>query len=266
MLGKLIKYEFRSTAMFFLPIYAALVIISALTAALYRLAESFNSDFFNFSLAASVSLYVLLALGLAVTTFVIIIIRFYKNLLGNEGYLMFTLPVTAEQNILAKLIPAAVWFVGSCVLGLLTIIPVLNFRYDDFSFTFEHITTTHVAATVLFVIMGLASLLTGFLFLYLCMCIGQTFNSHRFLASAVTMITLQSAAQIISIMLIALLSSGAGESVLSALISVFVTSEGELSNSGLLVMLGGIDVFIIAVGGLLFWADSTILRKKLNLV
>ena len=138
MLGKLIKYEFRSTAIFFLPIYAALIIISALTSALYRLSESFNSDFFNFSLAASVSIYVLFAMGLAVTTFVIIIIRFYKNLLGNEGYLMFTLPVSAEQNILAKLIPAVVWFFGSCVLGFFTIIPVLNFKYADFSISFEY--------------------------------------------------------------------------------------------------------------------------------
>lgn len=265
MLGKLIKYEFRSTAIFFLPIYAALIIISALTSALYRLSESFNSDFFNFSLAASVSIYVLFAMGLAVTTFVIIIIRFYKNLLGNEGYLMFTLPVSAEQNILAKLIPAVVWFFGSCVLGFFTIIPVLNFKYADFSISFEYVTSTHIAAFVLSVVLVIVSLVCSFLFLYFCMCIGQTFNSHRFLASAVTMIVLQSAMQILSVILIAFLSSDIGFPFTRWIFGFFLV-YGEFESKSLVMALAVSNVIVIAFSALLFWLDSRILRKKLNLV
>lgn len=43
-----------------------------------------------------------------VVTAVILIQRFYKNLLGSEGYLMFTLPVTVSQHLFSKTIIAVV--------------------------------------------------------------------------------------------------------------------------------------------------------------
>ena len=53
-------------------------------------------------------LYMGVMMAAFVVTAVILIQRFYKNLLGSEGYLMFTLPVTVTQHLLSKTIIAVV--------------------------------------------------------------------------------------------------------------------------------------------------------------
>ena len=45
----------------------------------------------------------LLIVGLSVLSVVVVVVRFYQNLISDEGYLSFTLPVTAAQHIAAKL-------------------------------------------------------------------------------------------------------------------------------------------------------------------
>ena len=200
MLGKLMKYEFRATAIYFLPIYVVLVLVSGLRYVVSLISQKFSNGFSAFSGFSLSAIYLLLALGLAITTFIVIIIRFYKNLLGTEGYLMFTLPVSVEQNILAKLIPSVVWFFGSCVLGMLTIAPAMGLRFNDNPFTiFTGIRLGDVPEILLAVLMVIGSIAGTFLFYYLCMCIGQMFNSHRFLVSAGAYIVIQTVLQILGI-------------------------------------------------------------------
>ena len=96
MLGKLLKYEFRATARLFLPIYAAIAILAGLMLLLRALPDDATGvSFLTFMVGL---LYVVAAFGLFVTTVVVLVSRFYKNLLGAEGYLMFTLPVTTGQD------------------------------------------------------------------------------------------------------------------------------------------------------------------------
>ena len=52
-----------------------------------------------------------------VATLIVVIQRFYKSLLGDEGYLMFTIPVKAWQNILNKLLVSMLWTFTSTVIG-----------------------------------------------------------------------------------------------------------------------------------------------------
>ena len=42
----------------------------------------------------------------------VLIVRYYRNLYGDEGYLMNTLPVTPAQHVWAKLICAFLWELG----------------------------------------------------------------------------------------------------------------------------------------------------------
>ncbi|MCL2757414.1 MAG: hypothetical protein FWD43_04980 [Coriobacteriia bacterium] len=123
MLGKLLKYEFKATARLFLILYLALIAVSALNALLISLGGSTYGSFDNEVLVTvystitglAIFLYVLISTAVVVATIIIIIVRFYR-MLGNEGYLWFTLPVTANQQILGKLIPALVWsFVSTIV-------------------------------------------------------------------------------------------------------------------------------------------------------
>lgn len=268
MLGKLIKYEFRATAIYFLPIYVVLVLVSGMRYVVSLISQRFSNGFSAFSGFSLSAIYLLLALGLAITTFIVIIIRFYKNLLGTEGYLMFTLPVSVEQNILAKLIPSVVWFFGSCVLGMLTIAPAMGLRFNDNPFTmFTGIRLGDVPQILLAVLMVIGSLAGTFLFYYLCMCIGQMFNSHRFLVSAGAYIVIQTVLQILGIAFIWICASRFSSQAFVAWFSnAFAFLDKIPSDSLIYLFLIAANILSYGIAAALFFIDSAILRKRLNLV
>ena len=268
MLGKLMKYEFRATAIYFLPIYVVLVLVSGLRYVVSLISQKFSNGFSAFSGFSLSAIYLLLALGLAITTFIVIIIRFYKNLLGTEGYLMFTLPVSVEENILAKLIPSVVWFFGSCVLGMLTIAPAMGLRFNDNPFTmFTGIRLGDVPEILLAVLMVIGSIAGTFLFYYLCMCIGQMFNSHRFLASAGAYIVIQTVLQILGIAFIWICASSFSSRAFVAWLSnAFASLDNIPSGSLIYLFLIAANILSYGIAAALFFIDSAILRKRLNLV
>ena len=268
MLGKLMKYEFRATAIYFLPIYVVLVLVSGLRYVVSLISQKFSNGFSAFSGFSLSAIYLLLALGLAITTFIVIIIRFYKNLLGTEGYLMFTLPVSVEQNILAKLIPSVVWFFGSCVLGMLTIAPAMGLRFNDNPFTmFTGIRLGDVPEILLAVLMVIGSIAGTFLFYYLCMCIGQMFNSHRFLISAGAYIVIQTVLQILGIAFIWICASSfSSQAFVAWLSNAFVFLDKIPSGSLIYLFLIAANILSYGIAAALFFIDSAILRKRLNLV
>ena len=268
MLGKLMKYEFRATAIYFLPIYVVLVLVSGLRYVVSLISQKFSNGFSAFSGFSLSAIYLLLALGLAITTFIVIIIRFYKNLLGTEGYLMFTLPVSVEQNILAKLIPSVVWFFGSCVLGMLTIAPAMGLRFNDNPFTmFTGIRLGDVPEILLAVLMAIGSIAGTFLFYYLCMCIGQMFNSHRFLASAGAYIVIQTVLQILGIAFIWICASSfSSQAFVAWLSNAFAFLDKIPSGSLIYLFLIAANILSYGIAAALFFIDSAILRKRLNLV
>lgn len=268
MLGKLMKYEFRATAIYFLPIYVVLVLVSGLRYVVSLISQKFSNGFSAFSGFSLSAIYLLLALGLAITTFIVIIIRFYKNLLGTEGYLMFTLPVSVEQNILAKLIPSVVWFFGSCVLGMLTIAPAMGLRFNDNPFTmFTGIRLGDVPEILLAVLMVIGSIAGTFLFYYLCMCIGQMFNSHRFLVSAGAYIVIQTVLQILGIAFIWICASSfSSQAFVAWLSNAFAFLDNIPSGSLIYLFLIAANILSYGIAAALFFIDSAILRKRLNLV
>ena len=268
MLGKLMKYEFRATAIYFLPIYVVLVLVSGLRYVVSLISQKFSNGFSAFSGFSLSAIYLLLALGLAITTFIVIIIRFYKNLLGTEGYLMFTLPVSVEQNRLAKLIPSVVWFFGSCVLGMLTIAPAMGLRFNDNPFTmFTGIRLGDVPEILLAVLMVIGSIAGTFLFYYLCMCIGQMFNSHRFLASAGAYIVIQTVLQILGIAFIWICASSfSSQAFVAWLSNAFASLDNIPSGSLIYLFLIAANILSYGIAAALFFIDSAILRKRLNLV
>ena len=268
MLGKLMKYEFRATAIYFLPIYVVLVLVSGLRYVVSLISQKFSNGFSAFSGFSLSAIYLLLALGLAITTFIVIIIRFYKNLLGTEGYLMFTLPVSVEQNILAKLIPSVVWFFGSCVLGMLTIAPAMGLRFNDNPFTmFTGIRLGDVPEILLAVLMVIGSIAGTFLFYYLCMCIGQMFNSHRFLISAGAYIVIQTVLQILGIAFIWICASSfSSQAFVAWLSNAFAFLDKIPSGSLIYLFLIAANILSYGIAAALFFIDRAILRKRLNLV
>ena len=88
MLGKLLKYELKATSRVFIPLYIAILVVSIVNGL------SLNLEILNIQGLATIVLMCLF-ISLFVITIVVTIQRFNKNLLKDEGYLMFTLPVNS---------------------------------------------------------------------------------------------------------------------------------------------------------------------------
>lgn len=122
MLKQLLKYEFKATKRLYFGLYLALALLSVVLGVSFRQenARVDNTNFGRLEVILMV-LYLSVIFAIAVLCFVSTVQRFYKNLLGREGYLMHTLPVTETQLILSKLITSMVWVLCSGLVGIVCI-------------------------------------------------------------------------------------------------------------------------------------------------
>ena len=122
MLKQLLKYEFKATKRLYFGLYLALALLSVVLGVTFRQehALAHSTSFQNLQVILMI-VYVSVILAIAVLCFVNTIQRFYQNLLGREGYLMHTLPVTETQLILSKLITSMVWVLCSGLVGIVCI-------------------------------------------------------------------------------------------------------------------------------------------------
>lgn len=112
--------------------------------------------------------------------------RFYKNLLGDEGYLMFTLPVKTWQNILSKLIFAVFWTISSGLVTIVSIIIIIGvegvseFIIDIIKNINYAFGTAGFVSLPLFFILGVSA---NILMFYSAIALGHQFNRHKLIAS-----------------------------------------------------------------------------------
>ncbi|HEY5583953.1 MAG TPA: ABC transporter permease [Ruminiclostridium sp.] len=114
MLRKLLKYEIKDTARV-IPFFYLIAMFFAVMA---LVAKQLNLGWLT-----GTSSFILILVGIAVViiTFVVVVMRFYKNLYSNEGYLMFTLPVKPQLLLASKTIVAFTWIVISFVVAIVAI-------------------------------------------------------------------------------------------------------------------------------------------------
>lgn len=123
MLWKLMKYEFRATARLFLPLYLAVIMLGLLAS--FSLGMTTNqSEFLKVLGVLCIILFGIMLYAMVLLSVILMLVRFYRNLMTDEGYLMFTLPVSVSQLIFSKLIVSLVWFVGSALVAVLAIYPM----------------------------------------------------------------------------------------------------------------------------------------------
>ena len=119
MLRKLMKYELLSTGRLFLISYIALIIMSIVLR--LWLPIQTNAKAAEIIAVVSVILYSAIIIAVIALTFVAVISRFAKNLLGGEGYLMHTLPAHSFQQIFSKLIIAIFWCFCSTIVVCISV-------------------------------------------------------------------------------------------------------------------------------------------------
>ena len=186
MLVKLMKQDLRATGRVMLPLYLAAIVLSALT----RLMNVFqrgalDSRFWNIFSGITAFLVGVAIVALVIMTFVMMVWRFYKNYMTDEGYLMFTLPVRTGELIFSKLITTLFWYLCTGVVVLLSVLilgsggngSIEIMGIGDF---FEAFTDSQkTGAALVGILMVLISGISGVLELYASMAIGQSFKKNK---------------------------------------------------------------------------------------
>lgn len=265
MLGKLLKYEFKATGRTFLPLYLAIIVVAFINGLFFKPSGNLNN-------MQSIGILVLVGLfiALGVLTIVVAVQRFNKNLLGDEGYLMFTLPVSSKSLILSKTIVSTFWCVlsgivafMSCVILALVLFlktsPSGVFKQVDWGLIWEQFKIIIVENNFLLhsfeiLLLMIVSYMLFVLTIYLSLSVGQLpkFNNHRKLVGIVTFFVVNI---IINYIIVIFVGNISFEVIFenSSLNSIF--------SSGMWM---GILVTII-INIALFFGISYILDKRLNL-
>ena len=194
MLGKLMKYELKATARTLIPLYIALLAFAIINkifigAGLAQKLEGFGSIPFILSIFG----YGCTMAAVFIVTFFVIIQRFYKNLLGDEGYLMNTIPVSTITNITSKISIAGFWNIVSAFVAIFSILimafdPVAfnNFfseMFDAISKGYSEIGMQLYLLIFEIIILMLVSLLRSLSMIYASIAIGHLFSKHRILSA-----------------------------------------------------------------------------------
>ena len=120
MLGRLFRHEMKHAAPIFLLLYGIFLAVTALARIGMELMERY--EVLNIP---SMLLFIGYIVGImAVLLFpgFYAVIRFYRNLTGAQGYLMFTLPVRTSAHVWAKLLSAMLWELASVIVFLVSLL------------------------------------------------------------------------------------------------------------------------------------------------
>ena len=110
MLTKLLKYEFKATGRVILPIAGGVLVLNLISSLLGHFVNNtgHTMPWVGFLTALLTLATFLGMLAVLAVCFFASVQRYYK-LLGEQGYLMLSLPVHAWQHIAAKLICGVLW-------------------------------------------------------------------------------------------------------------------------------------------------------------
>ena len=274
MLGKLIKYDLRSCFRKFWVLWVAMAALGVINgfSIRYVLQNGNFSGFMTFLLGIlPIILMFVLVTALAIMALVYICERFYKGLLGDEGYLMFTLPASTAEHIASKAIVALVLEIISGLVGLLTIF-LVGLVYDP-SALFEFLgqipkwlaeidfprgTGWLIAEFAILCLVGIA---VSNLQIYQAIAIGHLGQKHR---GGLALLAYVGINTVVSILLGLL-----GDKGINRFARMFTFSLDETGFHGAMGSIAGamgaMLLWHLFLGAVFFFGTKLILDKKLNL-
>lgn len=272
MLKKLIHHEFIATGRIFLPLYGAFLVMSILLRVYSEIQNTWRIDFpgwLSIIEAVPVILYVLLFIAVLAATVVVAIQRFYKNLMTEEGYLMFTLPVKVHQLINSKLLVATVWSIISGLVCLLSVF-ILVVTPDTFT-TIDHWWTIIYASAAKqglyltgwlgfeLLVSLLVGIVTSFITIYAAIAATNFSGNHKLLMGIGVYVVINIAVQIITSVAMTVAAFLFNETVTEMLFN-------KPNYMGFLdVILWGSMGLSIVIAALLYLGTHWTLKHKLNL-
>ena len=267
MLKKLYKHEFHSLMRSLLPIWAALLGFAVLSRLTFL--TDLENDVLDIARGLSVTAYVLGIFAVFIVGLVIVVMRFYKNLLTHEGYLTFTLPFTPTQHIVCKLICGVVVIIIDFIIVFCSLLilgagtEILGEILSDIKMALNTLPRYLSAGQIALIaseiiLLVLLSPFQSLLMFYAAMALGQQFK-NKVGGAAIAYICLYAAVQIISMLMMLPISliSASGMEEVNELINNSVTYFSVF----MLFMI----VFSAALSTVYFVITRHFLTKKLNL-
>jgi len=284
MLKKLIKHELKATSREFFLLYIALLALTILNKVFLVIND--NTDlldsrtamgkFLNTLYGIIIFTYVMLCMTVLILTTVLVLMRFYKNLTGEEGYLMFTLPVPTWMLVVSKLIAATLWQMLSIFLFIISITILFwgNGFWRDFLEFIGEIKENSSSSTwtqvILFIIITFIAVLVSLLYktteYYFCIAIGHLAKKHRIATAIGTYFVYNFLKQVFYSILI-INNIDLLDSISDKLNRL--SGKGEIFIRVFLTYLNTYSAIIIGIsilfGIILCYLTTTIFKKRLNL-
>lgn len=197
MLSKLFKYDFKALSRVLWPTMAAVAGASLIATLSFLFSEKNYANASGGGLLPFLSgmmavIMVLAIIAACFLVFFIICAHFYRNLMTDEGYLTFTLPVKTSEILWSKLFSAMLWtLISAVVIGLCAVMAfglsstgsdngkqMLSDLSNAVSQLFGMFGKHSVLLTIEFIILLLAGMAYSILHIYLALVIGGVV-SHR---------------------------------------------------------------------------------------
>lgn len=273
MLRKLLKHEFRATGRIMLPMLGILLVTSV--AANLSTRYLMGSDAWFLSLVGGLLLTALVAaiIGVFVVAFVLMVQRFYKNLLQDEGYVMLTLPVSIHQHIWSKLIVSSVWFIVTALAAVLAacitafdigvikdILQGLGQILAELRKVQAYYAINGTAIAIECVVLGFLALVAMCLQFYAALAAGHSLPNHKMAWSVAWYFGLQFVLQIAGVSGIELLDrTGFFE------LGIFHPEADLGVMAGIHIGMGLLILGIVVYGAIFYAITTFFLKKRLNL-
>ncbi len=258
MLGKLIKHEWIATSRRYSLLYLVLAAITVFAALIHAL--PIEHTLFKFGEAAVLIVYGISLFAAFLVGCILYIVRFYKNMVSDEGYLTFTLPAKVEQLVLSKFIVALAWDMITLVVVTISLFCVFILGHVELSEVFEvcgKLSDMFGPFLVVFPIMLLASEIYKIFLYYLSIAIGQMFGNYKILASILADFVVSFALSL-GVMIITL--------GVCAVVGFIETAELLNTVDGMAKFYGFTSIFMAGIAVVEYFVTCYLLKKKLNLV
>lgn len=257
MLGKLLKHEWIATVRRYGLFYLVLAAMTLIAFVLHALpVDNFVFSFFEGTVLV---LYVIAVIGVVFCSTAMAVIRFYKNMVSDEGYLTFTLPVKVWELVLSKFLVAFSWQIISVVLSALSLFLVFvpgHIEMEVLSDVISYLSDQFGDFLPVFFIMLLFSMMYQLLMYYLCIAIGQLFNTYKIVGAVVAYCVISFVVEmVLMVVMLAVFAIIGFEKVDTFMNSMDGMTTFYLISTGWTILLGVAEYFGVC----------HLLKKKLNL-
>lgn len=211
MLNKLLKYELKATARWFLPLYIALIVLTLLNK-LTMVIELPDFMVFNILKVLLIIFYVIIIIFTSIATLILLVVRFYKNLFTDEGYLTHTLPVKPGTQLNCKILSGCIWTVSSFFMQIISlfILFVGEGLFSEVADVFIEmgaflkdagLLDNAIITLVVFAVTLLISVFYSLLMMYCSVSVGSLFSQHKIIGAIVVYFIINFIIQLLSMVL-----------------------------------------------------------------